>query len=180
MKNYFIIHALGRTSSDYWYEFIKRKVESNGYKCFVPTLPEIEKMSYDSWKKVFDKYKKFINEDSVFIGHSTGSIFSVKYLMDNRIKISKFISVVGFNKANTKSVNLLWEDINKTFFVNNLEDFKQFAKERIAFYSPTDIYDFNLLEEFATSIDAVKEVIEDAGHFTKGYEKEFKEIIKYL
>ena len=81
MKNYFVIHALGRTENDYWYNFIKQNVENKGFKCFVPTLPPIEEMSYESWAKSFDKYKKFINEESVFVGHSTGSIFIVKYLI---------------------------------------------------------------------------------------------------
>ena len=143
MKNYFVIHALGRTENDYWYKFIKRTVENKGYKCFVPTMPPIEDMSYDTWAKEFDKYKDFINEDSVFIGHSTGAIFIIRYLMENNLKIAKYISVVGFNKENPKSINSSWEEINKTFFVEDLLRFRGFAKEKISFYSPTDVYDFN-------------------------------------
>lgn len=180
MKNYFVIHALGRTENDYWYNFIKQNVENKGFKCFVPTLPPIEEMSYESWAKSFDKYKIFINEESVFVGHSTGSIFIVKYLMENNIKINKYISVVGFNKENTNSVNPLWDNINQSFFVENLEEFQKFANERIAFYSPTDVYDFNLLDDFATQIKANKQIIENAGHFTKGYETKFEEILTYL
>lgn len=180
MKSYFVIHALGRTENDYWYKFIKRTVGNKGYKCFVPTMPPIEEMSYESWAKCFDKYKKFINEESVFIGHSTGAIFIVRYLMENKLKVSRYISVVGFNKENPKSINSSWEDINKTFFVENLLKFREFAKERISFYSPTDVYDFNVLDDFATQIDSKKEIVEDAGHFTKGYENNFEEILKYL
>ncbi len=180
MKNYFIVHALGNTGSDYWYQFVKNKIESMGYDCYVPTLPPVENMSYHSWAKAFDKYKEFINEESVYIGHSTGAIFGVRYLMDNNLKISKYISVVGFNKENTSNPHPIWEEINKTFFVKDLKKFKDFAKERISFYSPTDIYDFNLLNEFAEEIDAKTEIIERAGHFTKGYETEFNEILKCL
>ena len=89
MKNYFVIHALGNTAEDYWYSYIKKIVESGGGTCFLPTLPPIENMSYSSWAKEFDKYKMNINEDSVMIGHSTGSIFIVKYLMENKLKIAK-------------------------------------------------------------------------------------------
>jgi len=179
MKNYFIIHALGRTEDDYWYKYIKKYVNDQGYECYVPTLPNINEMNYDSWKKEFDKYKQYINEDSVMIGHSTGSIFIVKYLTENNINIYKFISVVGFNEVNPLSINLSWEDINKSFFVDDLKKFKVFAKERISFYSPTDVYDFNVLNRFATDIDALKIIIDTAGHFTKGYD-EFKELLKYL
>ena len=182
MKNYFVIHALGNTSEDYWYKFIKEYVNSKGYECFVPDLPPIENMSYESWAKAFEPYKKFINSDSVFVGHSTGSIFSVHYLMENDLKISKFIGVVSFNECNTNSPHPDWEEINKTFFVKNLSDFKNYARERICFYSPTDIYDFKLLDNFASEIDAKKEIIEKAGHFTAvtGYGKQFKEVLPYL
>ncbi len=182
MKNYFVIHALGNVGDDYWYRYIQKTVEERGYKCIVPTLPPIEKMSFQSWAKEFDKYKDLINEDSVFIGHSTGSIFSVKYLMTNKLKIAKFIGVVSFNENNINSPHPDWEEINKSFFVENLSDFKNFAKERICFYSPTDIYDFRLLDKFACEVDAKKVIIQDAGHFTSitGYDKEFKEIVEYL
>lgn len=182
MKNYFVIHALGNTSEDYWYNYIKTYVENMGYKCYTPTLPPVDKMSYASWRKAFDKYKHYINEDSVFIGHSTGSIFTVKYLMENGFKVSKFIGIVSFNECNTNSPHPDWEEINKTFFVDNLKDFKKVAKERICFYSPTDIYDFKLLDKFANEIGAKKVIIENAGHFTAftGYDKEFKEILEYL
>ena len=134
MKNFFVIHALGNTADDYWYKFIKNYVEKQGYKCYTPTLPPIEKMSYTSWAQAFEPYKQYINEDSVFIGHSTGSIFSVRFLMDNNLKISKFIGVVSFNERNTSSVHPDWEEINETFFVDDLTKFKKYAKERICFY----------------------------------------------
>ena len=157
MKNYFVIHALGNTADDYWYRFVQKTVEAKGFKCYVPTLlPK-------------------------FWSPNTGS-FSVKYLMENNIKIKKFIGVVSFNKNNINSPHPDWEIINKTFFVDNLEDFKNYASERICFYSPTDVYNFEILDDFATKINAKKVIIEKAGHFTAttGYGKEFPEIVEYL
>jgi len=180
MKNYFIIHALGNDSNSHWYQIVKKQIEKSGSKCYTPTLPPIEQMSYNSWSKEFDKYKHLLNSDSIVIGHSTGSIFLVKYLMTNNIKVAKYIGVVSFNNRNKYNAKPEWDKINETFFVNNLRDFKNFAEERICFYSPSDIYDFDSLNSFAETIDAKKVIIENAGHFTKGYEKEFKEIIEYL
>lgn len=180
MKNYFVIHALGRTENDYWYKFIKRKVEDKGYQCFVPTLPPIEDMSYDSWQREFDKYKQYINKDSIVIGHSTGSVFLVKYLMKNHLKVEKFIGVVSFNNKNKYAVKPEWDKINESFFVPNLKDFINYANERVCFYSPTDIFDFESLDLFATTIEAKKIIIENAGHFTKGYIGKFDKILEYL
>ena len=133
MKNYFVIHALGNTENNYWYKYIKNYVENQGFSCVVPTLPEIGKMSYQSWAKEFDKYKSLINKDSIVIGHSTGSIFLVKYLMENNLKVDKFIGVVSFNNVNKKLTNPEWDKINQSFFVTNLKEFVKHAKERICF-----------------------------------------------
>ena len=182
MKNYFVIPGLGRGPNDYWYRFVEKTVVDRGYKCYVPEFPPIEQTIYPNWKKAFDKYKKFINKDTVIVTHSIGSIFIVKYLMENNLKIEKFIGVVSFNEKNPNSAHPDWEERNSTFFVNNLGAFKNYAKERICFYSPTDIYDFNVLDRFATAVDAKKVIIQNAGHFTAvtGYDKEFKEIVEYL
>ncbi len=176
------MHALGNTNKDHWYQYVKSEIEKKGYKCYAPTLPPLENMSYQTWAKAFDKYKKYINSESVFIGHSTGSIFSVKYLMTNKLKIKKFIGVVSFNECNVNSPHPDWEEINKSFFVDNLKDFKNYAEERICFYSPTDIYSFNILDKFAGCIEAKKVIIQEAGHFTKanGYAEHFPEILEYL
>ena len=148
----------------------------------MPTLPDVSNMSYDSWEKKFKSYAKNLNSESVVIAHSIGSIFLVHYLVKHKIKIQKFIGVVSFNRVNNRDVNKEWDKINETFFIDNLEDLKIYAKQRICFYSPTDIYDFNALEEFANKIDAKKVIIEKAGHFTavSGYGEKFEEILKYI
>lgn len=104
------------------------------------------------------------------------------YLVKHKIKIQKFIGVVSFNRVNNRDVNKEWDKINETFFIDNLEDLKIYAKERICFYSPTDIYDFNALDEFANKVNAKKVIIEKAGHFTavSGYGEKFEEILKYI
>lgn len=66
MKNYFIIHALGNTANNHWYQVVKKAIEKNGAKCYVPTLPPIESMSYASWSKEFDKYKVIIENAGHF------------------------------------------------------------------------------------------------------------------
>lgn len=182
MKNYFIIHALGNTANDYWYPWVKKQVEDKGFECITPTLPPLKKMSYSSWEEEFNKYKHKINKETVFVGHSTGSVFLVHYLMKHNLHISKFIGVVSFNENNTNSPKPEWEEINKSFFVSNLENFINFAKTRICFYSPADVYDFKLLDKFATQIKAKKIILEKAGHFTSdyGYGEKFLEVIKYL
>ncbi len=181
-NTYFIVHALGNNSTEYWYPFLKFEIEKMGSKCFTPNMPVLEQSSYETWEKEFDKLRAFINETSVVVGHSTGSIFLVHYLLKHNIKVSKFIGVVSFNRPNHNGQHEDWDKINQSFFVENLSKFKSIAKERICFYSPTDIYNFNYLDEFATEIDAQKVIIESGGHFTaaSGYGDKFIEIVQYI
>ena len=185
-KNYVIIHCLGRSSDFYWYPWLKKQIEQRGYDCFVPdmpgTMPELKEMSYQTWANVLNQVKDRINEKTTVIGHSIGSVFLAHFLIENKIKVNKFIGVVSFNKPNTDNEHKDWDKINEGFFVNNLEDLKQYAKERICFYSPTDIYDFKILDDFANTVDAEKVIIEKAGHFTavSGYGEKFEEILKYI
>ena len=182
MKNYILIHALGNTADEYWYPWLKAQISNLGFKCETPTMPSLDKTSYSSWKEIMKKYKHLLNEETVVIGHSTGSIFLAHYIIENKIKINKFIGVVSFNEKNTDSQHPDWDKINETFFIKNLKDLILYTKERVCYYSPTDIYDFKLLDKFATTIDAKKIIIKDAGHFTAttGYGERFEEILKEI
>ncbi|MBO7526986.1 MAG: alpha/beta hydrolase [Clostridia bacterium] len=182
MKNCIIVHALGNTANEYWYPWLKKQIEGKGFICYTPTMPGLDNMSYRTWANEMDKIKSEMNEDTVVIGHSTGSIFLAHYLIENNLKVSKYIGVVSFNEANHNGEHEDWDKINESFFVNNLEDLKKYAKERICFYSPTDIYDFKKLDDFANKVDAEKVIIQNAGHFTAvtGYGEKFEEILKYI
>lgn len=181
-NNYIIIHALGNTAKEYWYPWLKSQIESRGSECFTPTMPGLENMSYSTWASELDKIKDKINDGTIVIGHSTGSVFLAHYLIENKLSVSKFIGVVSFNEANHNGEHEDWDKINESFFVSSLEDLKKYAKERICFYSPTDIYDFKKLDDFANKVDAKKVIIEKAGHFTAvtGYGKKFEEILEYI
>ncbi len=182
MNNYIIVHALGNTSDEYWYPWLREKITNMGCKCKTPNMPSIDETNYNSWAKEMDKLKSQLNEESIVIGHSTGSIFLAHYIIVNKIQIKKFIGVVSFNEPNINSTHPDWDEINKSFFIDNLQDLKKYAKERVYFYSPTDIYNLDILDKFATTINAKKIIIKNAGHFTTktGYGEKFEEILKEL
>ena len=182
MQNYIIVHALGNTANEYWYPWLKKQIEGKGFVCFTPTMPGLEKTCYKTWANEMDKIKSEINQDSVVIGHSVGSVFLAHYLISNKINVAKFIGVVSFNAPDGQGIHEDWDKINENFFVDNLEELKKYAKERICFYSPTDLYDFKKLDNFANTVDAEKVIIQNAGHFTAetGYGEKFEEILKYI
>lgn len=182
MKNYFIIHAMGNKANDYCYPWLKEQINKQGFNCYVPTMPNLKNSSYEQWEKEFKKISNNLNKDSVVIGHSTGSIFLAHYIISNKINVKKFIGVVSFNEPDGQGIHDDLDKINMSFFINNLQDLKIYAEERVCFYSPTDLYDYNKLDDFANKVEAKKVIIQNAGHFTAttGYGKRFEEILKYL
>ena len=172
MKNYFIIHGSFANPSMDWYPWLKEELIKHNQKVFVPTFPiGVDIQNYEVWKEELDKYKELINENTIFIAHSIGPIFIVKYLIENNIKVDSLYSVSGFN--GTIGIKD-FDKVNESFFMNDYSDFDKYSKHRIAFHSKNDPFvPYNLLEEFAKKIKADTNIIENAGHFIvdDGYDK---------
>ena len=61
---------------------------------FVPRFPTPENQSLESWLKVFEDYRQYLNEDTIVVGHSLGPAFllSVLETLDHPIKYAYFVS----------------------------------------------------------------------------------------
>ena len=122
----------------------------------------------------------YITEDTTFITHSLGGIFLVKFLIDNKIKVKKIITVAGFNNIQFDDDNSLYD----SFYMKNEDLIKicDLCDEIICTYSDNDPYiSIGKSESFADMIKGQKVVINNAGHFNEKYGyKEFKEILEYV
>ena len=91
-----------------------------------------------------------------------------------------FRSVCGFN--NYLGINEDYDTVNKTMYLDNLEEVKQYAKEIICFYSDNDPYvNYEAEKEFAKTLEAEEVFISKAGHINSesGYDV-FEDIVPYL
>lgn len=182
MNNYFLIHGSYGNPYKNWFPWLKNELAKRKCECIVPTFPTRDKQRYEVWNKILKSYLEVgcINENTIFITHSLGSIFIVKFLIENKVKVNKLITVAGFNNITFK------DDINlyKTFYVNNddIEKIHNYCNEIFSIYSDNDPY-VNMLdaEYFANSINSNKILINNGGHFNKndGY-TEFKDILDYI
>lgn len=182
--NIFIIHHARLGENLYWIPNLKNKLLTMGYNVIVPMFPDIYTQSFDTWKTVLDKYRDKINNNTIFIGYSTGAIFTIKYLLTNNLSIRKFISVAGFNNfSNPNTENELIKNIdkaNKTFFVDDITKFNNLCNNIVCYYSNNDNFiSQNALQNFGLMLNAKQIIIPNAGHFNKGTkcELEFKEML---
>lgn len=188
MKNYYIIHGFKGSNIENWFSWFKAQIDSNENLCVIPQFPiELDKHNYNEWKKLLDVYYKefnMINNDSIIIGHSTGSICALKYVLENKIKIDKLILVSGFNNYLSPDKNDIHNKINPTYYVeeNRIKEIKKYVNEIICIYGNDDPYiPQNVLHKFAESIGAKEVIIKNGGHLNSesGY-IEFKELLKYI
>lgn len=181
VNNYFIIHGSYGNPFKNWIPWLKKQLSRRKLNCIVPSFPTPYKQDYESWSKILKAYFEigYITENTIFITHSLGGIFIVKFLLENRIKVKKIITIAGFN-------NLKFEDdinLYKSFYLDkDLSDIKNYSSERISFYSNNDPYVCqSAAKKFADNILSEKILINGAGHFNEKYGYiEFPEVLKYL
>lgn len=102
MSNVYIIHGCPsdtekavnpetRTYDKHWIPWVKKELESRGFKVETPSMPNPWQPNYEEFKNEFEK--NVISEDSILIGHSCGCAFLVRWLGDTKQKVKKLILV---------------------------------------------------------------------------------------
>ena len=187
MKYYFINHGFMGSNIENWFPWFKENIDNEENLCIIPQYPiDKEHHFYSDWKKVLDAYNNFemINEESIIIGHSTGSSFSMKYLLENKIKVDKLVLVSGFNNYYAENEDDFHKKVNQTFYLENEElvKVKDYANEIICIYGDNDPYiTQEALHNLVEVLDANEVIIHNGGHLNKaaGYTK-FEEILKII
>ena len=59
---------------------MKEKLEESGYQVYVPEFPTPENQDLENWLWVFQQYKKYVHEETIFIGHSVWPAFILSVL----------------------------------------------------------------------------------------------------
>ena len=92
MENYFIIHGSYGNPYKNFIPWLKRQLSKRGKRCIVPHFPSLEFQTYENWSHILSSYLDIgcIHSDTVFITHSLGAIFIIKFLLEKNVKIKKY------------------------------------------------------------------------------------------
>lgn len=74
-RNIFVFHGRLGNPKENWFPWLKEKLEKKGCTVFIPQFPTPMEESLESWLKILARYKKYINKDTILIGHSRGARF---------------------------------------------------------------------------------------------------------
>jgi len=183
MDNYFIIHGSFGSPFSNWFPYLRKQIESKGLGVYTPDFPiGVGYQNYNNWSKLLKVYldANLINENTVIFAHSIAPVFICKFLIENKIKVKRLVFVCGFN--NYLGIDDDYDAVNKSMYLNNLEDIKNYCDDIVCYYSENDPYvKYDAEKEFADTITNNQVIIKDGGHLNSesGYE-EFSELLKYI
>ena len=173
MSSIIIIHGSYGGPNENQFPWLKEKLKKLNYNVLVPKFPTPKNQNLDSWLEIFKEYKKYLDENTIFIGHSLGPAFLLNVLekLDKPIRAAFFIS--GFTGLLN---NAIFDKINKTFTDKqfNWDKIKNNCKKFYVFHSDNDPYvPFEKAEDLAKNLGVNAILVKNAGHFNEssGYKK---------
>ena len=182
-NNYFIIHGSFGSPFSNWFPYLRKELEKRELEVYTPDFPiGVGFQNYENWSKLLKCYLEvgIINEKTIIFAHSIAPVFVCKFLIEYKIKVKRLVFVCGFN--NYLGINEEYDSVNKSMFLDNLEDIKNYCKDIVCYYSNNDPYvKYENEKAFADTITDNQVIIKDGGHLNSesGY-TEFNELLKYL
>jgi predicted alpha/beta hydrolase family esterase len=176
MSNVFIIHGVGGHPQENWFPWVKSQLEALGHKVFVPQFPTPENQNLEAWFKELKNYQEFINEDTVFIGHSLGVPFILniaeKYKIKAAFLVAGFTGVAG-NKFDDSMKTFAQRQFNWKQILDNCQHFT-------VFHSDNDPYvSLQKAQELAMNLQVSVNLLKGAGHFNSAVSyNEFPHLIE--
>lgn len=182
MSNIFIFHGTEGYPEENWFPWLKEKLHKQGHEVFVPQFPSppIVPAKVSEWFDVLKNYEKFIDQNTIIIGHSLGGVFTLRVLE----KITQPIKAAVFVGTPIGVRPILNYDRDNAFggFEFDWKNIKTKANSFIAYQSDDDPYvSLGNGQELAKKLGVELTFIPNAGHFNKraGY-TEFPDLLKSL
>ncbi|MEK9181811.1 MAG: alpha/beta hydrolase [Patescibacteria group bacterium] len=163
-SNIFIFHGTGGYPEENWFPWIKKELEAKKYTVFVPKFPTPEGQSLEAWLKVLENYKEYINENTIFIGHSLGCMFILRILEKLSHKIKGVFLIAGM--VGIKPILNYTTDYSFGGFDFDWDKVKNKSKNFVVFHSNNDPYVCLANgEQLAKELGVELSFIPNAGHF---------------
>ena len=182
MKKAFILHGMSGSVDESFGIKLKEDLTKLGYQIFQPTFTILKDITLESWFNEMDKYKNEIEDDSIFICHSLGCLFIIKYFVKNNIKNKLIISVAGGLCKHSEvfpGYEFLIPFIPEE---DELINFEALNNKLYNIYSDNDhIYKIFQLERYNEKANAIPVFLPNKGHFGRSSGvKEIPEIIDII
>ena len=171
MQRIFLIHGWGGSSHNDWFPWAKNALEAQGYRVFVPEMPETEHPKIDPWVNALMETVGEPKPDDVFIGHSIGCQAILRYLerLPEEQKVGKLVLIAPWWFL-TLDVDEEQSDADPWLKIDvDFGKIKTKADKFVAVFSDND--PFVILEKnikfFKENLNPETVIKEKKGHFTE-------------
>lgn len=98
MKRAFIIHGWGGNPEEGWFPWLKKELETKGFKVLIPAMPNTEEPKIETWVPFLSQLVGIPDPNTFFVGHSIGCQAIIRYLeiLPEGVKIGGAVFVAGF------------------------------------------------------------------------------------
>ncbi|KKU15578.1 MAG: hypothetical protein UX21_C0001G0002 [Microgenomates group bacterium GW2011_GWC2_45_8] len=160
MKKALILHSWFSHPEDNWYPWLKSELEKKGYEVWAPELPTMPTKAPDMETMLkFVIGKNFVDENTTVIGHSLGSVLTLR--LAERVKFAKGILIAGWDYNDlTPEHQGFWQTM-----MNHVQ-IKKNVPERVTLISDNDPYVTKIIaHEMAARLGAIAVDVGAKGHF---------------
>ncbi|MFW5746441.1 MAG: RBBP9/YdeN family alpha/beta hydrolase [Nanoarchaeota archaeon] len=163
MATLFIIHGAYGNPQENWFPWLKSNLEAQGHTVYTPTFPTPKGQTLSAWKKAFEPYQKFMDSNTIMIGHSLAPAFILSLLETYKARACFFVSgFIGLLDNNT------FDPINTTFVCKDFDwdTIKRNCPDFFLYHADNDPYvPLEKSREFAFHLNTTPHIIEGGGHF---------------
>lgn len=173
-KRVFIVHGWDNYPKDNWFPWLKKELESKGFKVYVPQLPDTASPRIYNWIPKLAKTVGIPDQQTYFVGYSMGCQTIVRYLesLRNDIKIGGTVFVAGFFKRVTGLENEPGNPETIKHWLDTPIDFKKVKtrlNKNIAIFSDNDPYvPLDNQDDFKNKFKSKIIIMHKMGHFNSG------------
>ncbi len=172
-KRVYIIHAWGENPESCWYPWLKKELEARGFDVHVPTMPNTDTPTIQTWVETLHQLVPSPDENIYFVGHSIGCQTILRYLgtlpegqrIGEAVFVAPWTQLTGLGKDS--------QQIAKPWIETPIgwEAAKSHCPHFRALFSDNDPW-VSLDEEkvFRKKLGAETKIVKDAGHFDRAKE----------
>lgn len=145
MKNALILHGTDANPHANWFDWLKEHLEANGYKVWVPQLPNAAHPDMTTYREFIFSSDFDFNKETLIVGHSSGAVATLSLLEalpeDTKIDTAVMVGVYrpenhGYSSKEPIDVKKVKNKARRMVFIHSdndpfcpLADAEYFAKE---------------------------------------------------
>ena len=170
-KRVFIVHGWDGSSSEGWFPWLKKELESRGYDVTAPDMPETEAPEINKWIPLLSSLVGVPDEHTYFVGHSIGGNTILRYLesvspqkVGGAVLVAPYFGNVVLEEGEAETIAEPW--LSKPI---DFAKVKETAKNIVVILSDNDRWVPVGNKDFFHEALSPKIIVESGkGHFSEG------------